>query len=292
MFKFLNKRVPKPIFFAVILISIIVVGVVVFQKYSEIKRDKKETLEIKIPEKKENLVEEGTTTEEVQKAKEVSPVTETRIVKASFEGTAKDKIIFTDSNGGVISEVNLDSIKSSGLDGDYILVHPEAVETLDGYFYFFIANSDVCGSNCSWLIFKFDTNNQQLSYFGKAKQEGEGDADIFEGDADIFGSIGDYSFSPDKKKVAVNSLANAGACRFSADIDVINLEKNKLQNIGNKYINKEHSIHEIKSLNWTGNDCLTFTSLESDCEGGKYVSKESKEIKYCVSTNKTEILKK
>ena len=79
-----------------------------------------------------------------------------------------------------------------------------------------------------------------------------------------------------------------GSCYQSDDIDILTFEKSNFQNVGNEYINKDYTIHEINSLNWIDEDCFTFSSVESRCEDKKSLSKE---VKYCVSTNKTEILK-
>ena len=297
---FLNKGISTPKGIAIIFLALLICGGIVGWQIESLKEEMKVIevkiiedrkaveqveKEAKIPEIEELMIP---TAEEDQGVKELLSVSETRVVDVSFAGTLKDKIFFINSKEEIISEVRAELIKSSGKffenyaggDESQILIHDEAIETADGYFYFFLAIPEICGNkNCSWLLFKFDNNNQQLSYIGSAEEEG---------DADIDGRInlGGYHFSPDKKKVAIESNGWGGSCYRSNDINILTFEKNNFQNIGNEYISEGYTIHKINSLNWIDDDCFTFSSIESRCEDSESISKE---VKYCVSTNKIEI---
>ena len=230
-----------------------------------------------------------------------------KIINAAFdfEGFRKE-IVFSISEeeeilrvkikdrDGYLPELGLEELRLANLvySADPSLrINEVAIYTQSGTFYFFLADERICGGtgNCSWILYKYDSEKEEFSNF----KEEEAELDKFK---EIFGFLpgaDGFIVSPDRQKIIFPSHGKGGARNIGGNIWMIDILKEDVNYIltGMTYFS-EYSYARIYSLAWENNECIIFNVELEDGEKWMAGIQETvfREYKYCYLVDMLELL--
>ena len=230
-----------------------------------------------------------------------------KIINAAFdfEGFRKE-IVFSISEeeeilrvkikdrDGYLPELGLEELRLANLvySADPSLrINEVAIYTQSGTFYFFLADERICGGtgNCSWILYKYDSEKEEFSNF----KEEDAELDKFK---EIFGFLpraDGFIVSPNRQKIIFPSHGKGGARVGGGNIWMIDILKEDINYIliGRTYFS-EYSYARIYSLAWENNECIIFNVELGDGEKWMAGIQETvfREYKYCYLVDMLELL--